>query len=52
MTRTRFEVVSATASLPAAPRQQPAGAGGALATALLLLAALGFASWRGATLKL
>ncbi len=44
MTRTRFEVVTAPAPLPAAPRQQSAGIG-VTATALLLFAALGFASW-------
>ena len=45
MTRPRFEVVSAPASLPAAPRREPAGGTGVIATAILLFAALGFASW-------
>jgi hypothetical protein len=40
-----LEVVSAPASLAAAPRPQPAGAAGAIATAVLLFLALGFASW-------
>ena len=45
MTRPKFEVVSAPASLPAAPRREPAGGAGVTATAILLFAALGFASW-------
>ncbi len=45
MTRPRFEVVSAPASLPATPRPEPAGGAGVTATAILLFAALGFASW-------
>ena len=45
MTRPRFEVVSASASLPAAPKREPAGGAGVTATAILLFAALGFASW-------
>jgi hypothetical protein len=44
MNRPRFEVVSAPASLPLTPRREPAGAG-VTATAILLFAALGFASW-------
>ena len=44
MNRPRFEVVSAPASLPVAPRREAAGAG-VTATAVLLFAALGFASW-------
>lgn len=46
MTRTKFEVVGAPVSRPAAPRPQPAGSSsGVIATAILLFAALGFASW-------
>jgi Double sensory domain of two-component sensor kinase len=45
MTRTRFEVVSAPASVPAPPRVQRTGGAGVIATAVLLFAALGFAAW-------
>jgi hypothetical protein len=45
MTRARFEVVSAPASLPAAPLPQPSGGAGVVATAMLLFAALGFSCW-------
>jgi hypothetical protein len=45
MTRTRFEVVSAPASLPKAPRPQQDGGAGLIATAVLLFAALGLGGW-------
>jgi hypothetical protein len=45
MTRTRFEVVGAPTSLPAAPKRESAAGVGVTATAILLFAALGFASW-------
>jgi hypothetical protein len=44
MSRTRLEVVSAPASPRPVPRREPAGAG-VIATAIVLFAALGVASW-------
>ena len=45
MTRTRFEVVGAPATVSSAPQRQPAGGAGVMATAIVLFAALGLASW-------